>query len=61
MERGELQKLLDPNLKENYDKEQVRRVVEAASLCLRRSARLRPRMNEVTEARRARVSPETDI
>lgn len=46
--------LLDPNLEGTYDEDQVRRVVFAASLCLRRSARLRPTMGEVSEPGHAR-------
>ncbi|CAA6655993.1 unnamed protein product [Spirodela intermedia] len=54
MERGgEVLSLLDPDLEGNYDEDQARRVVFAASLCLRRSARLRPPMGEVLRLLRA--------
>lgn len=40
--------LLDPDLNENYDEVEMRRMVVAASLCITRRARLRPQMREVT-------------
>lgn len=40
-------KLLDPNLGNDYDKEQVERTVLAVSLCIRRAPRARPHMNLV--------------
>lgn len=40
--------LLDPNVRENYDEVQMRRIALAASLCTTRRARLRPRMREAS-------------
>uniref|UniRef100_A0A1D1XH75 Receptor-like cytosolic serine/threonine-protein kinase RBK2 n=1 Tax=Anthurium amnicola TaxID=1678845 RepID=A0A1D1XH75_9ARAE len=59
LERGEVTHLLDPNLDANYDEEQVHRVVFAASLCLRRSARLRPPMSEILKLLRGEEDVET--
>ncbi|XP_064962359.1 protein kinase STUNTED-like isoform X1 [Musa acuminata AAA Group] len=47
LERGDFMELLDPNVKENYDEVQMRRIALAASLCTTRRACLRPRMREI--------------
>ncbi|KAI4297766.1 hypothetical protein L6164_037634 [Bauhinia variegata] len=47
MDNGNLIDLLDPNLQGNFDEIQLQRMVVAASLCTTRSARLRPKMNEI--------------
>ncbi|WOL07293.1 putative receptor-like serine/threonine-protein kinase [Canna indica] len=47
LERGEFMDLLDPNLNDNYDEEQMRKVALAASLCIARTAHLRPQMVEI--------------
>lgn len=39
--------LLDPKLEGKLDEDQVQRMVLAASLCINRTARLRPEMNQV--------------
>ncbi|KAF5208150.1 Receptor-like kinase lip2 [Thalictrum thalictroides] len=44
---GKVKQLLDPSLGENYDSDQMERMVLAASLCIRRSPRTRPGMNHV--------------
>lgn len=45
--QGDVTVLLDPALGGNYNELQVRRMVSAASLCITRSARLRPRTNQI--------------
>ncbi|CAD5174868.1 protein kinase STUNTED-like isoform X1 [Musa acuminata AAA Group] len=47
LERGDFMELLDPDLNENYDEVEMRRMVVAASLCITRRARLRPQMREI--------------
>lgn len=44
---GDISDLLDPSLDVKHDEEEVRRMALAASLCLGRSARLRPRISQV--------------
>lgn len=44
---GKFARLLDASLGDNYDQEQMERMVLAASLCIRRSPRARPQMNLV--------------
>ncbi|KAJ8625449.1 hypothetical protein MRB53_033979 [Persea americana] len=66
LQSGKVMKLLDPNLGDKHDNDQLERIVMAASLCLRRSPRLRPRINlimkllqgddEVTKWAKFRVS-----
>lgn len=45
LQSGKLMQLLDPNLGDNYDNHQLEKMVLAASLCVRRAPRFRPRMN----------------
>lgn len=47
LENGDLRSILDPNLEENIDEIESRRLALAARLCLTRSARLRPTMNQI--------------
>ncbi|KAH0449020.1 hypothetical protein IEQ34_022820 [Dendrobium chrysotoxum] len=49
LERGDFMELLDPNLDGKYEENQMKRMVFAASLCIRRSARCRPHMNQILE------------
>ncbi|KAG7032827.1 Proline-rich receptor-like protein kinase PERK10 [Cucurbita argyrosperma subsp. argyrosperma] len=44
---GKVSRLLDPNLGSNYNKDEMERVVLAASLCIRRTPRARPPMSHV--------------
>jgi len=39
--------LVDPRLEENYDKQEMTRMVACASACVRHSGRRRPRMSQV--------------
>ncbi|XP_042517500.1 lectin-domain containing receptor kinase VI.4 [Macadamia integrifolia] len=47
LEGGKITQLLDPSFGDNYDHDQMERMVLAATLCIRRSPRSRPRMNLV--------------
>ncbi|XP_066396040.1 protein kinase STUNTED-like [Miscanthus floridulus] len=44
---GDISDLLDPRLDVKHDEVEVRRMASAASLCLRRSARLRPPISQI--------------
>nr|GMD88658.1 probable receptor-like serine/threonine-protein kinase At5g57670 [Ipomoea batatas]GME00633.1 probable receptor-like serine/threonine-protein kinase At5g57670 [Ipomoea batatas]GME02235.1 probable receptor-like serine/threonine-protein kinase At5g57670 [Ipomoea batatas]GME02237.1 probable receptor-like serine/threonine-protein kinase At5g57670 [Ipomoea batatas] len=46
---GKYGQLLDPSLGSNYDREQVERMVLAASLCVRRAPRARPQMSVIVK------------
>ncbi|PKA60128.1 Proline-rich receptor-like protein kinase PERK12 [Apostasia shenzhenica] len=48
LERGDIMELLDPNLDRKYEEAQLRRMILAASLSIRRSARHRPEMTQVS-------------
>ena len=47
IESGDVKGLLDPNLNGNINETHMHRMVLAATLCITRSARLRPKMSEV--------------
>lgn len=47
IESGDVRGILDPNVDGKHDEVQLRRMVLAATLCITRSARLRPKMIEV--------------
>ncbi|OIV99786.1 hypothetical protein TanjilG_26124 [Lupinus angustifolius] len=49
LNKGEIEKLVDPRLEGNYDVIQLKRVAFAASLCIRASSTWRPIMSEVLE------------
>lgn len=49
LESGDISGILDPNLYGEFDEIQTRRVVQAATLCLTRTARLRPTINQILE------------
>ena len=44
-----LSQLLDPSLGDNYDHEEMERMVLAATLCIRRAPRARPQMSLVSD------------
>lgn len=54
---GDISDLLDPSLDVKHDEAEVRRMAFAASLCLRRSARLRPRISQVLSVLRGESTP----
>ncbi|KAL5706445.1 hypothetical protein ACHQM5_024612 [Ranunculus cassubicifolius] len=47
LESGEVTALLDPSFSENIDQVQMQRMILAANLCITRTARLRPEMNQI--------------
>ncbi|KAF5443778.1 hypothetical protein F2P56_036312 [Juglans regia] len=47
IESGNVKGILDPNLDGKYDEVQLQRMVLAATLCITRSARLRPKMSQI--------------
>ncbi|CAI9781996.1 unnamed protein product [Fraxinus pennsylvanica] len=47
LDNGDLKSILDPNLSDNIDEAQMRRMARAATLCLKQAARLRPRMCQI--------------
>ncbi|CAK7329491.1 unnamed protein product [Dovyalis caffra] len=47
IESGNARGLVDPNLNGNFDEVQMQRMVFAATLCITRAARLRPKMSEI--------------
>lgn len=47
IESGDIKGLLDPKLEGKFDETQMQRMVLAASLCITRAARLRPKLNQV--------------
>ncbi|KAI4335408.1 hypothetical protein L6164_014053 [Bauhinia variegata] len=49
LNKGEIEKLVDPTLGEAYDVTQLQRLAFAASLCIRASSVWRPTMSEVLE------------
>ncbi|CAM8990797.1 unnamed protein product [Rhodiola kirilowii] len=56
---GDLNGLLVPNLRGRADEAQLKRMVAAATLCLTRSARLRPKMTEVLKLIRGELAPKS--
>ncbi|KAK7404382.1 hypothetical protein VNO78_05242 [Psophocarpus tetragonolobus] len=47
IDSGDIKGLLDPNLEGKFDETQLQRMVQAASLCITRAARLRPKLNQI--------------
>ncbi|KHN25469.1 PTI1-like tyrosine-protein kinase 2 [Glycine soja] len=47
IESGNVKGLLDPNLEGKFDEAQLQRMVLAASLCITRAARLRPKLSQI--------------
>lgn len=47
IESGDMKGILDPDLNGNINASQMHRMMVAATLCITRSARIRPKMSEV--------------
>ncbi|XP_047173095.1 protein kinase STUNTED-like [Vigna umbellata] len=47
IDSGDIKGLLDPDLEGKFDEVQLQRMVMAASLCIQRAARLRPKLNQI--------------
>ena len=50
LESGNLKALLDPKTKGEFDAVQMQRMVLAATLCVRQTARLRPKVSQVVSS-----------
>ncbi|KAK7349185.1 hypothetical protein VNO77_06350 [Canavalia gladiata] len=57
-ENGNFNGLLDPRLQTNYNLDEMIRMAACAAICVRHSARLRPRMSEVVRALEGNISLE---
>ncbi|CAN1241047.1 Proline-rich receptor-like protein kinase PERK1 [Linum perenne] len=55
-EDGKYDTLVDPKLEDNYDHNEMARMVACAAACIRHSARRRPRMSQVVRALEGDVS-----
>ncbi|KAJ7967158.1 Kinase family protein [Quillaja saponaria] len=49
IESGDVKGILDPKLEGKFDQVQMQRMVTAASLCITRAARLRPKISQILE------------
>ncbi|KAI4307226.1 hypothetical protein L6164_030436 [Bauhinia variegata] len=49
LNRGKISQLLDPDLGNNYDQDQMERMILAATLCVRRAPRARPQMSVISQ------------
>nr|XP_034927463.1 probable serine/threonine-protein kinase PBL21 isoform X2 [Populus alba] len=58
IESGNAIGLVDPNLNGNFDEVQMQRMVLAATHCITRAARLRPKMSEILKLLRGDKEPE---
>ena len=47
VEGGDYEELVDPRLEDNYDADEMLRMVACAAACIRHSARRRPKMSQV--------------
>lgn len=47
VEGGDYNELVDPHLQDNYDPDEMLRMVACAAACIRHSARRRPKMSQV--------------
>jgi hypothetical protein len=50
LDKNDIKELVDPSLGDNYDTEEMDRVVLTASMCIEQSPILRPRMNQASTA-----------
>ncbi|XVE48858.1 hypothetical protein DITRI_Ditri01bG0035500 [Diplodiscus trichospermus] len=58
IESGDVKSILDPDLNGNISETKMHRMVLAATLCITRSARLRPKMNKILELLKGEKSVE---
>ncbi|XP_038699809.1 proline-rich receptor-like protein kinase PERK1 [Tripterygium wilfordii] len=56
LEEGNLDSLVDPKLQNNYNQNEMARMVACAAACVRHSARRRPRMSQIVRALEGDVS-----
>ncbi|KAK6143461.1 hypothetical protein DH2020_023809 [Rehmannia glutinosa] len=55
-EGGSYEELVDPRLEDNYDPQEMHRMVYSAAACIRQSARRRPKMSQIVRALEGDVS-----
>lgn len=48
LDKDDLKELVDPSIGDNYDTEEMDRMVLTASMCIEQSPILRPRMNQAS-------------
>ncbi|XP_015885229.1 proline-rich receptor-like protein kinase PERK1 [Ziziphus jujuba] len=60
MNEGDFDGLVDPKLHQNYNADEMNRMVACAAACVRHSAWLRPRMSQIVHALEGHASP-TDL
>ncbi|KVI10723.1 putative proline-rich receptor-like protein kinase PERK6 [Cynara cardunculus var. scolymus] len=53
---GSLEKMVDPRIKENYNREKMLRMVACAAACIRHSPRIRPKMSQIVRILEGKVS-----
>ena len=58
VEGGDYDELVDPRLEDNYDADEMLRMVACAASCIRHSARRRPKMSQIVRALEGDVSLE---
>ena len=46
-EGASLEKMVDPRIKENYNRDTMHRMVACAAACIRHSPRIRPKMSQL--------------
>ncbi|KAM5550065.1 protein kinase STUNTED-like [Rosa sericea] len=61
LENGDVHDILDPNFDGKFDEIQVLRMVQAAKLCITRSARLRPKMSQIVKLLKGDPEVETYV
>jgi hypothetical protein len=64
LEAGKISQLIDPKLGNEYDENQIKRIVQIASHCIRQPSIWRPSMSEVnftTSGKNLKISPNTCI
>ncbi|KAI3769780.1 hypothetical protein L6452_00893 [Arctium lappa] len=57
-DEGSFEKIVDPRIKENYDRDKMHRMIACAAACIRHSPRIRPKMSQRTNhSTKVKVSP----
>lgn len=55
MAEGAMEELVDPLLEYSYDKNEMKRMIHSATLCVRKASQLRPRMSRILKILRGEV------
>ncbi|XP_022146131.1 pto-interacting protein 1-like isoform X2 [Momordica charantia] len=61
IERGDVKGIVDPNLEGKFDNVQLKRMVLAATLCITRASRLRPRITQIMKVLRGEIDTESIV